>query len=58
MTKKKIKDLTLWEIKEICKKNFDPKKWSCAGCPLGLNCCKGIHSNCNDYDLEIEIEVK
>ena len=47
--KKKIKDLTIEEIKKICRKYMD-----CEACPLDLSPCP---ATIYDEDLKREIEV-
>lgn len=50
--KKKIKDLTLQEIKEICYHSH------CLGCPFNKAYCYGVLTMILNIDMEKEIEVK
>lgn len=63
MAKKKIKDLTLEEIVEICNKNDNDGK-SCVECPLNKHICyfnecvsmMGCRNETKDLEQEIEVE--
>ena len=57
--KVKLKDITLGEIQQLCKKHED----SCLECPLRHFCIKHLDTNVDgtypsdDWDLEKEIDL-
>lgn len=55
--KKKIGDLTLKKLKELCDARFKKGFPYCAGCPL-YNICQLSPDEMAQKDLEQEIEVK
>ena len=55
--KKKIKDLTVGEIKKICKKHYGNSNYSCRTCPLNyINLCACFASDWNDLYYEVEVD--
>lgn len=57
--KKRLKDLTLGEIKTLCNKNFD-ENIECAKCPIHKFCASFISVMPEDLgkDLETEIDIQ
>lgn len=55
MPKKKVKDVTIEELRRICIKNND----SCSKCPFTIvDVCCFSPSSISQEDLEKEVEVK